>query len=70
MTPLFRFLGINLGGGFAIGLIAGVGFLQSGTSADLFDDQPLAIAMMLWSFGASFGMGALGTALALLAYQR
>lgn len=64
MTPLVRFLIVNLAGGFAIGLIAGFAFMQSQGSAGLFTDQPLAAAMMLWAFGASFGMGAIGTGLA------
>lgn len=69
MTPLIRFLLVNLAGGFALGLVAGLGFIQSGGSAELLRDQPLATAMLLWSFGASFGMGAIGTGLALLPYE-
>jgi hypothetical protein len=66
MTQLVRFLLVNLTGGFALGLVAGSAFIQSGDNADLFDQQPLAIVMLLWGFGASFGMGAIGTGLALL----
>lgn len=66
MTPLIRFLIVNLAGGFAIGVVVGVAFLRSNGIAEPFAGQPLATAMLLWSFGASFGMGAIGTALALL----
>lgn len=69
MTPFFRFLLVNLGGGFAIGLTAGAAFLHSGGDAGLSAGEPLAAAMVLWSFAASFAMGAIGTALALLPYQ-
>lgn len=66
MTQLVRFLLVNLTGGFALGLAAGFAFVQSGGNADLFDQQPLATVMLLWGFGASFGVGAIGTGLALL----
>lgn len=69
MTPFFRFLLLNLGGGFAIGLMVGLAYLHSSGEAGLFATQPLAAAMVLWSFAASFAMGAIGTALALLPYQ-
>lgn len=69
MTPLVRFLLINLAGGAAIGLLAGCGFIRSGASAELFTDEPLATAMLLWSFAVSFAMGAIGTGLALLPYE-
>lgn len=69
MAPLIRFLLINLAGGFAIGLIAGLAFIQLHGSPGLFTDQPLAAAMLLWAFAASFGMGAIGTGLALRAYE-
>lgn len=66
MTRLVRFLLINLTGGFALGLAAGFACMQSGGSADFFGRQPLAAIMLLWGFGASFAMGAIGTGLALL----
>lgn len=66
MTRLVRFLLINLTGGFALGLAAGFACVQSGGNADLFGQQPLATIMLLWGFGASFAMGAIGTGLALL----
>lgn len=69
MSPLFQFLLINLAGGAAIGLATGFAFIQSGAGGGLFDDQPLATAMLLWSFVASFAMGAIGTGLALLPYE-
>lgn len=69
MTPLIRFLLVNLAGGFAIGAVAGFAFMQSNGEADLFAREPLAAAMLLWGFGASFGMGAVGTGLALLPYR-
>ena len=69
MTPLIRFLLVNLAGGFAIGLVTGLAFIQSDGSAGLLMDQPLAAAMLLWAFGASFGMGAIGTGLSLLARE-
>lgn len=69
MTPLVRFLLVNMAGGFAIGLVAGLAFIQSNAETGLFADQPLAAAMMLWAFAASFGMGAVGTGLALLPYD-
>lgn len=66
MTRLVRFLLVNLAGGFALGLAAGFAFMQSGDNADIFVQQPLAAIMLLWGFGASFAMGAIGTGLALL----
>lgn len=66
MTQLVRFLLVNLTGGFALGLAAGFAFMQSGGNVDFFFQQPLAAIMLLWGFGASFGMGAIGTGLALL----
>ena len=69
MTPLIRFLLANLTGGFAIGLLVGYAFMQSIGDGDLILRQPLGTAMLLWSFGASFGMGALGTGLALLPHE-
>lgn len=66
MTPLIRFLLVNMAGGFAIGLVAGFAFMHSNGDGELLFRQPLAAVMMLWGFGASFGMGAVGTGLALL----
>ncbi len=48
---------------------AGLAFIQLHGSPGLFTDQPLAAAMLLWAFAASFGMGAIGTGLALRAYE-
>lgn len=69
MTPLVRFLLVNTAGGFAIGLLAGLAFMQSNEEIDLIGGQPLAAAMTLWAFAASFAMGAVGTGLALLPYE-
>lgn len=66
MAPLIHFLLVNLAGGFAIGLLVGLGFMQSSEIAGLLVDQPLGAAMLLWSFAASFAMGAVGTGLAFL----
>lgn len=65
MTPLVRFLLLNLAGGFAIGILAGLIFIH--LSIELFMYQPIAIFLLLWSFGASFGVGAVGNGLAFLA---
>lgn len=69
MTRLIRFLLVNMAGGFVIGLVAGLAFMQSNGDTDLLFRQPLAAAMLLWGFAASFGMGAIGTGLALLPYE-
>ncbi len=66
MAPLIRFLLINLIGGFTIGLVVGFSFMLSNGKTELLVQEPLAAALLLWGFAASFGMGAIGTALALL----
>lgn len=69
MTPLVRFLLVNVAGGFAIGLAAGLAVMHSNGETGLILDQPLAAAMTLWAFAASFAMGAVGTGLAMLPYE-
>lgn len=69
MTPLFRFLIINFAGGFVLGLGTGLVWLQMHHGSELLVDQPLAAAMILWSFAAPFATGAIGTGLALLPYD-
>lgn len=69
MTPLIRFLLLNLAGGLMLGIVTGLAFLQASATATLLVDHPLAAGMVLWSFAASFGMGAIATGLALLPYD-
>lgn len=69
MTPLVKFLLVNGIGGFLTGLWAGLGFIVVHAQAGLFSGQPLATAMLLWAFGASFSMGAIGTGVAFLPYR-
>jgi len=69
MTSLVRFLLVNAGGGFAIGLATGAAFLMLHVESGLFAGQPLAMAMTLWAFGSSFAAGAVATGLALLPYR-
>lgn len=69
MTSLVRFLLVNVAGGFAIGLAAGLAVMYSNGETGLILDQPLASAMTLWAFAASFSMGAVGTGLAMLPYE-
>ena len=69
MAPLLQFLLINGLGGFIAGLLAGGGYIVFYSDVELFIGQPLAIAMLLWGFGATFATGAVCTALALLPYQ-
>ena len=69
MAPLIRFLLVNLAGGFAIGLVTGLGFMQSSGDVDLLLRQPLAAALLLWGFASSFAIGAIGTGLALFSYE-
>jgi hypothetical protein len=69
MTPLVRLLLANLLGGAVIGLLVGLAFVGLQMDAGLLVREPIAAAMLLWSFAASFGMGAIGTALRLLAYD-
>lgn len=66
MPHLVRFLLVNLAAGFLIGAAVGACFVLSGANAELFEGQPLGTAMLLWAFGASFGLGMLGTGLAMI----
>lgn len=66
MMSLIRFIVVNMTAGFLIGLGVGFAFILSNGDADLLVREPLAAGMMLWGFAASFGMGALGTGLAML----
>lgn len=69
MAPLVRFLLVNLLGGFSIGFVTGLSFIHLQMGAGLLVDEPIAAAMLLWNFAASFAMGAIATALALLSYD-
>jgi hypothetical protein len=66
MTSLIRFLVVNWTGGFPLGLVVGLFFIHSNGQGDLLFRQPIAAALLLWGFAASFGMGAIGTALGFL----
>lgn len=69
MTPLLRFLLINFAGGFALGLGTGLVWLRLHHGSELLTEEPLAAAMLLWSFAGPFATGAIGTGLALLPYD-
>ena len=60
---------MNWTGGFALGLVVGLFFMQANGEGDLLFREPVAAALLLWGFAASFGMGAIGTALALLPHD-
>lgn len=60
---LIRFLLLNAIGGFMLGLVAGIAFIQAQMGLDLLIREPLAAGMLLWGFGASIAMGAIGTGL-------
>lgn len=66
MTRLNRFLIGNLTIGILTGCAVALGYLQSVGELGLFARDPLAAAMVLWSFAASIGIGAIGTGLCLL----
>lgn len=66
MTQLVRFMLFNLTAGFLIGLVVGLAFMLASDLTHLAAQEPLAAIMLLWGFGASFGMGVLGTGLGLL----
>lgn len=66
MTPLVRFLLVNLAGGFALGLLTGAAFIHMSADGDLILGDAIGTGLTLWSFAASFGLGAVGTGLALL----
>jgi len=59
---------VNLFGGTGIGLMADLAFIGLHKDAALPAREPIGAAMLLWRFAASFGMGAIGTALWLLPY--
>jgi hypothetical protein len=65
MPPLIRFLIINAAMGFGLGSIVGCAFIDAAYGIALLAAQPLAAVMLIWGFGASFAMGAIGSALAL-----
>lgn len=69
MAPLMRFLLVNFAGGFALGLATGVVCAVLYGGVDFLLHEPLAAAMMLWGFAATFAAGAVGTGLALLPYE-
>ena len=69
MTPLVRFLALNLAGGFVLGLATGCAYVMLNMDAAFFMQEPLAAAMVLWGFAAIFAVGAVGTGLALLPYD-
>lgn len=66
MTQLVRFMLFNLTAGFLIGLVVGFAFMQASDLTHLPAQEPLAAVMLLWGFGAGFGMGVLGTGLGML----
>lgn len=69
MAPLMRFLLVNFAGGFALGLAAGFVCVILYSGLGFLLHEPLAAAMMLWGFAATFAVGAVGTGLALLPYE-
>lgn len=69
MPMLIRFLLVTAAGGFCVGLSVGCAFMQSGALAGSAGEDPLAIMLVLWSFGSCFAIGAVGTGLALLPYD-
>lgn len=69
MAPLMHFLLINFAGGFVLGLAAGLVWLRMHYSLELLVEEPLAAAMLLWSFAAPFGAGAIATGLGMLPYD-
>lgn len=66
MTSLIRFLVVNWTGGFGLGLVVGLFFINSNWEGDLLFREPIAAGLLLWAFAASFAMGAIGTALGFL----
>lgn len=69
MPMLIRFLLVTAAGGFCAGLSVGCAFMQSGALVGSVGEYPLAIALVLWSFGSGFALAAVGTGLALLPYD-
>ncbi len=66
MPSLIRFLLVNAAAGFGLGFVVGCAFVQARHGLDFFVAKPLASAMIIWSFGAGFAMGMIGSALALI----
>lgn len=66
MNRISRFVLVNLATGMLVGVLVGAAYLHWIDEVDLLFREPLAAAMLLWSFAASTGMGAVGTGLALL----
>ena len=64
MAPLFRFLVLRAAAGFGIGFAVGGMYIQVNYGFALFVEHPIAAALLLWSFGASFALGVIGTGLA------
>lgn len=69
MAPMMRFLLVNFAGGFVLGLVAGFTCVILYNGLGFLLHEPLAAAMMLWGFAATFAVGAVGTGLALLPYE-
>lgn len=69
MAPMMRFLLVNFAGGFALGLGTGFACVILYNGPGFLLHEPLAAAMMLWGFAATFAVGAVGTGLALLPYE-
>lgn len=66
MNRVSRFVLVNLATGMLVGAVVCAAYLHSIGELGLLLRQPLAAAMLLWSFAASTGIGAVGTGLALL----
>lgn len=64
MTPLLNFLLVNFSGGFAIGVGTGLAWIERFHGSGMLVDEPIAAAMVLWSFAAPFATGAICTGLA------
>lgn len=65
MPQLIRMMIVTVAGGFSLGFVVSCVFIQKSHGIGMFLDQPAAAAMLVWGFGASFAMGALGSRLAL-----
>jgi len=70
MPMLIRFLLIHSAGGFALGLLPGVAWVLLRHGGGLLLEEPVAAALILWGFAASFALGAICTALAFLPGHR
>ena len=69
MNRISRFVLVNLATGMLVGVLVGAAYLHWIDEVDLLFREPLAAAMLLWSFAAVFAVGAVGTGLALLPYD-